>query len=553
MIPLHTTKRSTLHRKTRTYEPPKPDNDILQKPTQAVTTENITITIPDFLEEDLLVQSSFSPPTAFEDLRDHEAVREQQMSLNSDRNNQRTLTQRKEVQQVQQVQIPAALEPIETRALKFHVKEVPVLTSRRGLLHDQLTTNVPKENHMLHRHINVIVFVPHLEGGVHKVSISISEKSTGNELISAALEAYTKQTGRTLNNQYTLRAAESDGTVDKDFPGMDKNSTVQKLGFNMFVLVLDKSSSQPTSPQQLSNHAFNKEDHVDAILRKKNQDVGRLFLEDVRLEVHSDVESVPSGIVPVAPDVLIKDLIKVVCQHYEIRDQDRHFLRLRMNDGRIVTFPDAVKYTTCKFLKHYKVLFSRVTRSNDARDVYSSSETKRRSESLMELLIPSNPINYREYKVVKINKYGRRQDRILGLDDEKLFNKLPNQHRNVTAFLGLSQTRTRVPERFASTLLDVYYDKKTPLKFATQFEDETLYWEALTVVEADEIVRTLRSLKRVADQKRKLEEGQKPDNGSGGKKLLSRLSARFLPSPFSPPSPSGEEGSQSGPVTFQHT
>jgi hypothetical protein len=511
-IPLHSSRGAN------SRKPPRPNENIIHKTTQS---GELTLTLPELGESaDINLKSSFSPPTVFEDMRDHEAIREQQIALNNDRTNQRLMSIIQKKEKLAET-IVTQQQPIE---LAFEKRPIQVATQPAGMIHFNLQNNPTRSNHMIHKQTNVLVFVPHKEGGVHRIKLTISEKSTGQEMIQIAIEQYTKETGKQpISTHFILRAAESDGSIDHDFPSMDRNTTLQRLGFKSFVLVPDKSPQ----PVRINSPPSAEEDLHNIIHDRKEVD-NRLFLEDIRLEVLTDF-GVTGAIVPVAPDVLIRDLLKVVCHHYEFKDaEEKYLLRFRMNDGRSVHIPDGIKLLTSKFLKHHKVLLSTAKKT--------APVARERKESIIELLLPSAPISYREYSVIKINKYGRRQERILGIDSQKIYNKMPHF---VTTFLG-APAKTRVPERPIHTLLTVITEPDKPLKFATVFDDETLYWEAQTNVEAQEIINTLQTLVRGAEQDRRLKQLASSDVSKNSKAILSRLSQRFFgeKSPNTPTAPS---------------
>eukprot|EP01029_Cantina_marsupialis_P003409 TRINITY_DN132499_c0_g2_i1.p1 TRINITY_DN132499_c0_g2~~TRINITY_DN132499_c0_g2_i1.p1 ORF type:complete len:523 (+),score=90.93 TRINITY_DN132499_c0_g2_i1:160-1728(+) len=93
---------------------------------------------------------------------------------------------------------------------------------------------------------------------------------------------------------------------------------------------------------------------------------------------------------------------------------------------------------------------------------------------------------YQEWKLIKINKRGRRQERTLGVDFMKIYNKR-------SASLVFSVRRSN---RYVSTLKRVLYDASIPRDIKLEFiEDgvvEILHYEAPTVRMACEIVAKIR-------------------------------------------------------------
>lgn len=51
-------------------------------------------------------------------------------------------------------------------------------------------------------------------------------------------------------------------------------------------------------------------------------------------------------------------------------------------------------------------------------------------------------MSYREYHVIKINKFGRKQERILGIDEKTIYNHLPRASMYTNQFLAfLNKTK----------------------------------------------------------------------------------------------------------------
>ena len=106
--------------------------------------------------------------------------------------------------------------------------------------------------------------------------------------------------------------------------------------------------------------------------------------------------------------------------------------------------------------------------------------------------------NYQEFRVIKTNKFGSRQERKLGIDSQKIFNMKPS---SITHFLGLTSQKTKHPERPLETLVNVTANPDNSKAFTLYFNDgEVLNYETKTTVEALEIVKRLRFLMRVKRQ-----------------------------------------------------
>ena len=70
----------------------------------------------------------------------------------------------------------------------------------------------------------------------------------------------------------------------------------------------------------------------------------------------------------------------------------------------------------------------------------------------------ANKDEYTEYKVIKINKFGVKQERKLGIDSNKIYNaRMPG----AAGLFGLGSSKTRHPERLLETLVAVTYNPDT--------------------------------------------------------------------------------------------
>ncbi|KAG2386649.1 hypothetical protein C9374_002393 [Naegleria lovaniensis] len=396
----------------------------------------------------------------------------------------------------------------------------------------------------------IATFVPHKRGGVHKVNVPIPTISahsgsgssltfTPTDLIRKALELYRRETDlEPISNDdraYQLRVAEEDGLPDLSWPTLTKDKTViEQLGNEKLVLVYDRdfqpvssSGSLATDDESSSNNKNRKELNIkfggDEVFTKFN-------LEDIRLQVYlpptnhscsTPISSNPNPnlfttamsssantprnffkLVPVSPELLLKDLQKVLCQRFSLNAK-KYTLRYigRDNVEREISknHRDKTLYSLGSLIERV-VLVRTAPYENDFELTPNKDLSGSPNQSSLAgvgsppaYVIPfMTPYDSTEnvYHVIKTNKFGSRQERILSFDSENIYNSKP-----ASTFLGFqSHKSTKHPKRPITSLKTVECDPANPKCFTLAFEDETLYYEARTAVEAETIVKRLEHL-----------------------------------------------------------
>ncbi|KAF0975795.1 hypothetical protein FDP41_005122 [Naegleria fowleri] len=394
----------------------------------------------------------------------------------------------------------------------------------------------------------IATFVPHKRGGVHKVNVPIPTISahsgsgssltfTPTDLIRKALELYRRETDlEPISNDdraYQLRVAEEDGLPDLSWPTLTKDKTViEQLGNEKLVLVYDRDFQPVSSSGSLATddeNSSNNKNRKELNIKFGGEEVFTKFnLEDIRLQVylpptnHSCTTPVSSNpnpnifttgmsantprnyfkLVPVSPELLLKDLQKVLCQRFSLNPK-KYTLRYigRDNVEREISknHRDKTLYSLGSLIERV-VLVRTAPYENDFESTPNKDLSGSPSQSSLAgvgsppaYVIPfMTPYDNTEnvYHVIKTNKFGSRQERILSFDSENIYNSKP-----ASTFLGFQSNRsTKHPKRPITSLKTVECDPANPKCFTLAFEDETLYYEARTAVEAETIVKRLEHL-----------------------------------------------------------
>jgi hypothetical protein len=461
--------------------------------------------------------ASFSPPDPYEDLADETEDEIETLSTSYTPEKASKMSSNDTA-----VDINSGKKQEKLNFSKHPVEQVLQRHNSAGALKIQfenITTNAAKEKMR-----QISVFVPHKSHGVHRIKLLVSPNVYLRSLVKEAIQKYTQDTKmQPINNSpsgYVLHAAEESGSIDYDYPKIDSSLdsiTLAKLPISRFVIVpIDNYLSQ--------NKLFY--DYHE--MRQRN------LLQDIRIRVSLLFENVERVFwQDFAPDMMIRDIDKflkrkllagvVKCDETataqengeknkeqetednnakrEKSEADQYIIDIQLGDGSssrtIIT--KVIGRRSIKELRQNVTIYANMYRNDqndDSKDLLlakANDLARQKKEKDIRFYLPRFlPIEYREYSVIKINKYGRRQERIFAIDGKKVYNKLPYNHAAYN-FLGLP-AKTRKPERPIETLLNVITNPAKPLSFITVFDDETLYWEAGTVVEKNEIVNTLRSL-----------------------------------------------------------
>jgi len=340
--------------------------------------------------------------------------------------------------------------------------------------------------------INVLVYVPNVKEvgtGTLGIHVNLPNSSTGKLMIKRALTLYREKTGVDPlfddPRAFMLYKAEDDGTVDTDYPSITKENPLPDLLqiTSKFILVVDQNFKKlktitPDIPQYL----------------RKN-------ITDILVQVIlPDCKDSHCNVVPIAPDVLNRDLLLTICQRFHL-DPKLHDMQLIRENNVRFTIPPHMIYKTVRFLDVQKVELFHKYRSNTmvkniSTKTYSETPSSPQPENKIvgENFIPLESVAYHEYSVIKINKYNMRQERTLGIDSLNLYNII-SKKRPDKVFKFFKKTRPSILPYSLSTLMKVIYDPSThPKQFTTLFENEKMLWETATEVEAAKIVSTLNYL-----------------------------------------------------------
>jgi len=296
---------------------------------------------------------------------------------------------------------------------------------------------------------------------------------------------------------YVSCASRKIPTVDTTYPPIESATLLLNLGVSDFIIVPKRSSMAAKAISSSSSTTVQ-------LLQNRSRGT---TMEDVMLHVYrgnatSYVMLDKPLLVPVAPDLLLRDLTKVLANRFDV--DEKKFAIYMMIEGKQRAIPKHYRDRTLRSLPDVNsVAFIRIEDEPATSPTYPGrSPTPQLSaeEEGNELVLPFelDAFTYQEFRVIKTNKFGSRQERRLGIDSQKIFNMKPT---SITHFLGLTSQKTKHPERPLETLANVTANPENTKAFTLSFTDgEVLSYETKTTVEAIEIVKRLKFLMRVKRQ-----------------------------------------------------
>eukprot|EP01059_Diplonema_ambulator_P019202 TRINITY_DN3205_c0_g3_i1.p1 TRINITY_DN3205_c0_g3~~TRINITY_DN3205_c0_g3_i1.p1 ORF type:complete len:518 (+),score=48.84 TRINITY_DN3205_c0_g3_i1:50-1555(+) len=332
------------------------------------------------------------------------------------------------------------------------------------------------------------------------IHVKVPESANATDVIKATLRIL-KETQEVNQNPdvYKLRVAEDDsGNPDEDLPVLDKKTGLRRMGFDALVLCFATPG-----------------------MRKPREKT----LEDLMFTVVCGIDKKRFRRVNLPPDVVFKDAVGLICEKFK-KDPNRHVLRL-LADGteKDVFSENHVPYTDRSLgalHREYGIreLYLR-SKGKEAEDPESDEDLEPPSGAKTKIFRDwdeASASRYTEYQVVKINKFGLRQNRVLGIDREKIYNMM----------CGNKVQKTKNPERsigdivYIRTFLDKPCYIEIEYKNSKSGKDQI---ECQSPIEAHEVatkVSFLLELHRSSSQQPPAIEKKLPIT-SGMDKLLAKI------------------------------
>jgi len=291
-----------------------------------------------------------------------------------------------------------------------------------------------------------------------------------------------------------LLLAEEDGRPDTDTPVLQRDAPVHRFGCSYFALM--------RAPDEEGSAAANEIKTFKVILPSKEYQVlsynrslslGQV-LEKVCTKrqldplVHYFVLSLPNREVELHPDTLISDL-----------DTNEVTMKFRTQTRKPTTAGIKNPFRPAMRTRSRNDISSMFTESQDNQTptVLNPKISRQLGVPQQFFWFPAAVATYVQYSVTKINKYGTRQERVMGIDRERITNsKPPNK-----------PSKTNRPLRLISDVVKAYImDRPMPSSpttnrklFCIEFKDDIQEYES---DKADEIVARINYILSLEKPKR---------------------------------------------------
>jgi len=349
----------------------------------------------------------------------------------------------------------------------------------------------------------------------------VIEKATVIQTIVAALKTYFSNTNNTNNynslfadpKAYYLRIADSDGRIDEDYPTLDPNQLIYKFKDEIFILCLNpkyepkgRSSSSSSGSSNSSSNGFNMNSNNNNLksstgLQPPGDAHKRTHTRQTSTNSTSSIATaggsagaIPdsflvvkitlpdSSITKVAyhPEMKLRELLLNTCKKRKLYPSEHYFT---LEGGSIVN----LNMTMDQLGSENLILVSNIRKSiggPGASEGTFSPTGGHNDENGSNLSDGPTDIfwydalawQYKTYEVVKLKKYGSKQERILGIDKERIMNNSPKEQE------------TKRPARLIKDISKVALLDK-PKNFTIEYNDGKSYiYEAKSHPLAVEIV-----------------------------------------------------------------
>lgn len=309
--------------------------------------------------------------------------------------------------------------------------------------------------------------------------VTVTGPATVEELIELVLRQYAlekRQPALKLSGNYDLRLLEDDdGTPDTDIPPLDRSADIHS--FNVEAVALCERSEPLPDGQKDANR---KKRGVSLEYNSNFGKTGKQYLK-----IHMPNYNV-SHLIQVQSDMKLEDILPIIAkkrsqtQLEQILPKDYKFVYRGESDALEMDLP------LSKLVSDELVLLPRISQEETLKTIPESEIHHTSTRSFMSREFARE---YTEYKVIKTNQWGKKQERIMGIDGEKIYNK------NAT---GGSDDVHR-PFRLISEVLSIELVPNQPRCFRIAFRDkhgtEAREYAADSKIEAEKIVGKVNLLK----------------------------------------------------------
>eukprot|EP00301_Raphidiophrys_heterophryoidea_P002117 c10990_g1_i2.p1 GENE.c10990_g1_i2~~c10990_g1_i2.p1 ORF type:complete len:418 (-),score=76.50 c10990_g1_i2:275-1528(-) len=243
------------------------------------------------------------------------------------------------------------------------------------------------------------------------------------------------------NVRYELRLADDDGEIDDDIPmSLEEGVPLSSMGFDTFVLV-------PTTK-------VDEKERLKQAMASKDRMMLRVKLPDGTHQTHEFHLDTP-----------LSDILRKVGEKAKF---DIMYYQLRLPSSKSSALAALDPSLPLRAADSDELLLQRKPDAPPLdfaqRSHESQSEDNKPAFNFFWTEVTAS--QYKEFLVTKINKWGNKQDRVMGIDNEQITNNIPT--KSATKFLGMAKT----PLHASRAVAQVHSVEQTgPSEFRIIFRD----------------------------------------------------------------------------------
>jgi len=323
--------------------------------------------------------------------------------------------------------------------------------------------------------------------------MKISGSNTVEEVIDLILRHHSDQKRKpalkfAAAECYDLRMVDDDdGSPDMDIPPLERTRDIHQINVNAVALCERPEPVPNTRVNAAPSMSASASAASTADTRKKRGISQEILMKTGKIYLKVHMPKHVSHIIPVTNDMTLQDILPLIAkkrssEKEEILPQHYKFVH-NVSDKVEIDMKLKIQDLNTEEL----TLLPRVSLDDDLKTI---PETEILSSVSSRPLSREEAVLYQEFKVVKTNQRGKKQERIMGIDQEKIYNKNP---------LGSNQDDVHRPYRLISEVASVEVLVDQPRCFRLTFKDksgtEVRDYEADSRVVAQQIVSKIKFLR----------------------------------------------------------
>jgi len=278
----------------------------------------------------------------------------------------------------------------------------------------------------------------------HKLVIPIPKSCAESGAVALVLRQYAAlnlSPALPQNARFELRLADDDGEIDDDIPmSIEEGVALSSMGFDTFVM--------------LPSSKVDEKERLKQALSAKDRMILKIKLPDGTHQTHE-----------FHPDTPLAEVLRKVSEKGKV-DMLYHQLRLPSSKSSNLTALDPS--LPLRAADSDELLLQRKPDAPPLdfghRLPANQSEDDKPAFNFFWTEVTAS--QYKEFLVTKINKWGNKQERVMGIDSEQITNNIPT--KSATKFLGMSKT----PLHASRAIVQVHTVEQTgPVEFRIVFRD----------------------------------------------------------------------------------